>query len=63
MNLFDGGLMMNKVKMFYLNLSDYVGKNPFIGLVLLIFFAASGALLIYNFGKDVGEFIQLRQSS
>jgi hypothetical protein len=63
MNLFDGGLMMNKVKMFYSNLSDYVGKNPFIGLVLLIFFAASGALLIYNFGKDVGEFIQLRQSS
>lgn len=54
---------MNKVKMFYSNLSNYVDRNPFIGLVLLIFFAASGALLIYNFGKDVGEFIQLRQSS
>jgi len=61
--LFNGGFIMNKVKMFYSNLSNYVDRNPFIGLVLLIFFAASGALLIYNFGKDVGEFIQLRQSS
>lgn len=49
--------------MFFLNLSEYVDKNPFVGLVLLIFFVASGALLIYNFGKDVGEFIYLKQSN
>lgn len=50
-------LIMNSIKNLFLNLSNYVDKNPYMGILLIIIFVGSFGLLIFNFGKDIGEYL------
>jgi hypothetical protein len=47
---------MNNIKFLFSNLSDYIDKKPIVGVLILIIFTGSCSLLIFNTGKNVGEF-------
>jgi hypothetical protein len=54
---------MDSIKNLFLNLSNYVDKNPYMGILLIIIFTGSFGLLIYNFGKDIGAYLYYIKSN
>lgn len=49
--------MNNYIKQYFSNLNTSVDKNPLIGLIIMVAVAGSFMVLIYNFGKDLGDLL------
>lgn len=49
--------MNNYIKRYFSNLNAMVDKNPLVGLCIMITVAGSFTLMVYNFGKDLGDLL------